>query len=126
MPSKIIATGLALLGFAVAIVAGLLAGHPTLTLFEAQTGPVTMGGGGATLARAMICMGGCYAVGLVLAEIARRAIDENVEAYRQLNPLEETDASDEEVTDVELFDAATGESLDDPVGTPGTVAAEAA
>ena len=89
MPTRMIATGIALLGFSLAIISGLLAGHPSLNLFKTSSGGLTITGASATLLRGLICMAGCYAVGLVIGMVAQRAIDDNVDAYKDANPLED-------------------------------------
>ena len=88
MPSRLIATTLGLLGFSVAIVSGLLAGHPPMTLFETENGAVMVSGAGATLLRALLSLLACYGVGWILGEVARRAVDESVETYKKDHPLE--------------------------------------
>ncbi len=118
MPTKMIATGLGLLGFAVAIVSGLLAGHPPLTLFKAHSGNFTVSGGSATLFRALICLLGCYSVGWLIAEVARRAIDENVEAYKQDHPLEEEGMGDQEGEDSEAESGGADEAIDSVSAEP--------
>ncbi|MDX1565231.1 MAG: hypothetical protein R3236_07495 [Phycisphaeraceae bacterium] len=95
MPSRLIATALGLLGFFVATVSGLMAGHPSMTLFEAESGPVMVSGAGATLLRALLSLLACYAVGWILGEVARRAVDESVEVYKKDHPLEADDPADQ-------------------------------
>ena len=66
MPTRIIATSLALLAFAIAIAAGLLAQNPPQQI----------------LWRALVCLVTCYGVGAVVGAVAQRAMDEHLEARR--------------------------------------------
>jgi hypothetical protein len=71
IPSKLIATCFALVCFAAAIVVGLAAGNPAMTV----------------LWRALLVMGAAWLVGQVVGAVLCRALEEHVEQYRQQHPL---------------------------------------
>ena len=72
MPTKVIAACLGLAGFAAAILAGLSADNPAEV----------------TLKRALYAMVLCWAAGLVIANVAFRAMQEHVDRYKRDHPLE--------------------------------------
>ena len=63
MPTRVIPTFLALVAFAVAMIAGLLVSNPPLQI----------------VGRALLSAGGAYVFGYVIASIAQRAVEEHVE-----------------------------------------------
>jgi ABC-type proline/glycine betaine transport system permease subunit len=94
MPSRIIATSLALVAFATAVVGGIWADNPALT----------------TIARALVAMVVCYLVGSIIGSIAQRVIDENIQNYKQANPAQDDIASTPQAT--ELSDSSTSDDSD--------------
>jgi len=64
-PTKVIAASLGLSAFAVAVIAGLAADNPAGTI----------------LARALVCMAVCHALGWGIGAAAERAAQEAVRAY---------------------------------------------
>lgn len=99
MPARVIAGCLALTGFAVAILAGLAAGNPTLTI----------------LVHALIAMAACYAAGMIIGAVAYRAITEHVEHYKTNNPIPrviDLAESDETAPPIEVVDDAEQQQAD--------------
>ncbi len=99
MPAKVIAGCLALTGFAVAILAGLAVGNPTLQI----------------LWHALIAMGACYIGGLVIGAIAFRAVTEHVEHYKTTNPIPrviDLAESEETTPPIEVIDDAETQQAD--------------
>ncbi|QNN23896.1 hypothetical protein HED60_17015 [Planctomycetales bacterium ZRK34] len=92
MPTQVIASSLGLIGFIIAILAGLAADNPATT----------------TLVRALGSMFICYIVGMIIGAVATRALNEHIEQYKQSNPMPAnvTDAADvvvaEPVSDDEI------------------------
>ena len=72
MPSKLIASSLALLAFAAAVVAGLIVDNPATTI----------------ISRALIAMILCYIAGSAIGAVAQRALEEHVEQYKRAHPLD--------------------------------------
>ena len=62
--SKMVATAMGLAAFAIAILAGLYAGNPTITI----------------LGNAVLCMVACHIVGLFIGSIGERVVREHVES----------------------------------------------
>jgi len=82
MSVKLIAASLALIGFAVAIAAGLAASNSAMI----------------TLTRALGAMAGCWLLGWIVGSIGRRAVLEHVNQYKQTHPiptLDDADSTDE-------------------------------
>lgn len=78
IPARVIATCLALVGFAAAVVVGIAVGNePT-----------------AVLTRATLVMLGCLVLGTVVGKIAQHTIDQHVEKHKRENPIPERDALD--------------------------------
>lgn len=73
MPSRIIATCLALVAFAAAMVAGLLSDNPATT----------------TIWRALVAMVVCWFAGRIIGEMADRALNEHLEQYKAEHPIPE-------------------------------------
>lgn len=71
MPIQVIASCVALGGFAIALVAGIAVDNTAATI----------------LSRALGAMVACYLAGLIVAAIAHQAMTENIEQYRRQNPL---------------------------------------
>ncbi len=72
VPTKIVASCLALIGFAAAILAGLSVDNPAST----------------TISRALVAMFVCYIIGLAVGAVAQRAVQEHVDTYKKEHPLE--------------------------------------
>jgi hypothetical protein len=72
MPAAIIASSFALIGFAVAVAAGIAADNSAAT----------------TIWRALGAMILCYMIGRVIGAIAMRAMREHVTQYKQSHPIE--------------------------------------
>lgn len=71
MPARVIATCLALVGFAAAVVVGLAVGNePT-----------------AVLTRATMVMIGCLVLGTVVGKVAQHTIDQHVHKHKLNNPI---------------------------------------
>jgi len=99
MPTKVIASSLGLIGFVVAILAGLAVNNPATT----------------TLWRALCAMVICYTVGSIIGAIAMHAISEQIEQYKASNPLpveEPAQAGDVIIEDDEQPDARTASGSD--------------
>jgi len=97
IPSGVIATCFALVCFAGAVIVGLAAGNPALTI----------------LWRSLLVMLGAWLIGRVVGAIAQRAVDEHVEQYRRQHPLpgeEQAEASSEDTNESPATDEATTES----------------
>lgn len=73
MPTRLIGACMGLGGFALAIVAGLVADNPTNQI----------------LIRAILSMLGCQLVGLAIGAVAEMAIDERSAAHRAAHPMDE-------------------------------------
>jgi hypothetical protein len=71
MPANVIATCFALIGFAAAVVVGFAAGNQSMTI----------------LVRALGAFFACLVVGLIVGNIAQRAVEQNIEAYKLANPI---------------------------------------
>ena len=100
MPSKLIASSLALIAFAAAVIAGLVVDNPATVI----------------LWRALLAMFTCYVVGSALGAVAQRALDEHVDQYKRAHPLDpEADAPE----------APEGEASMEPPRTPATIAGAA-
>lgn len=69
--TKVIAASLALSAFAIAIIAGLVAGNPARTI----------------LFNAVVCMILCQLLGMFIGVIAERAVTEHLAAYKSANPV---------------------------------------
>ena len=76
--AKVIATCFALTGFAATAIAGVYVGNPA-TL---------------TLVRALVVMGGAWAVGLLVGTLMQKTIERHVEQYKQQHPLPDVEAVD--------------------------------
>ena len=78
IPARVIATCLALVGFAAAVVVGIAVGNePT-----------------AVLTRATLVMIGCLVLGTIVGKVAQRTIDQHVEQHKLENPIPGQDAHD--------------------------------
>jgi hypothetical protein len=71
IPSGVIATCFALVCFAAALLVGLFAGNPALTI----------------LWRSLLVMLGAWVVGRVVGAVVQSALDEHLKNYRDANPL---------------------------------------
>ena len=79
MPSKLIASSLALIAFAAAVVAGLIVDNPATTI----------------ISRALIAMVLCYIAGAAIGAVAQRALEEHVDQYKRAHPIDhDEDASE--------------------------------
>lgn len=72
MPTRLIATSFALTAFAAAVLAGIVADNPASTV----------------LWRALLAMVGCYVAGALIGAIASRALEDQIDRYKQAHPLE--------------------------------------
>jgi|GEM_PF-3848589 len=70
-PPHVIAGALGLTGFTIAIIAGMSVGNDA----------------SAVLTTAMLCMFGCYIVGLLVGHMAHRVLQAHVEEYRASHPV---------------------------------------
>lgn len=71
IPARVIATCLALVGFAAAVVVGLAVGNaPTVVL-----------------TRATLVMLGCLVLGTIVGKVAQRTIDQHVERHKRDHPI---------------------------------------
>lgn len=86
--TKVIASVFALSAFAVAIVAGMAAGVPASTV----------------IVRAIVAMVICQILGWGIGFIMARVIREQVEAYREANPIPEMPSDEELLKEFELGD----------------------
>ena len=71
IPARVIATCLALVGFAAAVVVGLAVGNEPA----------------AVLTRATLVMLGCLVLGTVVGKVAQHTIDQHVEKHKRDNPI---------------------------------------
>ncbi len=92
VPGRVIAAAIALIAFAVAIVAGLAAENPATT----------------TLYRAIVAMVVCYGLGRIVGLVGQRAIAEDVERYKARNPIH----SPEETEPASQDAASAGDPVD--------------
>jgi hypothetical protein len=97
MPAKLIAASLGLIGFAVAIAAGLAADNSAMT----------------TLRRALGAMAGCWLLGWIVGAIGRRAVLEHVDQYKQAHPIPTPDDA-ESTNEAASENAAESTSQDAP------------
>ncbi len=93
MPTRVIAGSFALIAFALAIVMGMYADNSVAT----------------TLGRALVMMGMSYVVGLLVAVVGFRAVNDHFDRYKQQNPMPRF-RDEEEPIEVEVVseDAAMG------------------
>lgn len=99
MPTRLIASSFALIAFATAVLAGLVAEHAATTV----------------LVRALLAMIVCYFVGLAVAAVALRAVQEHIDRYKQAHPLEpEAPAEAAEGEAVDAGAAASGVTASTP------------
>ena len=87
MPSHLIATCFAIVAFATALVVGLAAQNPTLTI----------------LYRATLALFFCYSIGRIFGYIAQKAVDENVEQVKEANPILKPGASNTDQDDDDMI-----------------------
>lgn len=103
MPTQVIASSLGLIGFIIAILAGLAADNPETT----------------TIVRALIAMFICYVVGMIIGAIATRALNEHIAQYKQSNPMPsdsvDTLVINPEPEEEEIGSAQTIQAADDDV-----------
>ncbi len=71
IPSRVIATCFALVGFAGSIVVGIAAGNDLTAI----------------LLRAMLVMVGCFAIGTVIGAVLQHTIDQHIEQHKRDNPI---------------------------------------
>jgi 4-hydroxybenzoate polyprenyltransferase len=71
IPARVIATCLALVGFAAAVVVGIAVGNPPTVV----------------LTRATLVMLGCLVIGTIVGKVAQRTIDQHVERHKRDNPI---------------------------------------
>ena len=71
MPTRLIASSLALIAFAVAVLSGIAVDNPASTI----------------LWRAILAMVICYCLGLFIGSASQRAIEEAIEQHKKDNPL---------------------------------------
>ena len=71
MPSRVIATAMALCAFAIAVIAGLAAGNPSDVV----------------LGRALLGLVVCYVLGHVLGACAESVVRRRVDAYKREHPV---------------------------------------
>lgn len=71
MPTRLIASSLALIAFAVAVLAGIGVDNPAATI----------------LWRAILAMAICYCIGLFIGSASQRAIEEAIQEHKKDNPL---------------------------------------
>lgn len=90
MPSRIIATCLALIAFAMTIVLGMAVGNPPITIVW----------------RATLMMLVVWAIGSVLGAMAQHVITENIASYKLDHPL---------VTEAEIAQGIAPEAIDDDI-----------
>jgi len=78
--SRVIATCFALTSFAAALIVGIMAENPLLTI----------------LLRALFTMIVCYMIGLVIGSIAQNAVQKQIEEHKRNNPIpgKETDLAE--------------------------------
>jgi hypothetical protein len=96
MPTHLIASSTALIAFVVAVLMGISAGNSTTRILTTGVGSLLI----------------CYGIGLTVANVARRALDEHVADYRRRNPMPQTDQpSDPE-------EAAAEDAADEPQDAP--------
>lgn len=94
MPTRLIATSLALTAFAAAVLAGVAADNPAATV----------------LWRALVAMIACYIAGAVIGAIASRALDEQIDRYKRKHPI---DPAADEAADgdgADAFERSSGPS----------------
>ena len=72
MPSRIIATAIALIAFTAALIGGIVALNPT---------PVI-------ISRALFAMFACYVLGLIVGAVAQRAVQEHIDDHKLANPID--------------------------------------
>jgi len=113
MPTRLIASSIALIAFVIALVMGIVAGnHATHTLLNA-----------------IGALAACYVLGLIVAAVAQRAIDEHIESYQRAHPLPEENQTDTTQISTEPAGETAGEpvsSADDHDRAPDQPAAVAA
>jgi hypothetical protein len=88
MPTQVIASSLGLIGFIIAILAGLAADNPATT----------------TIVRALAAMFICYVVGMMLGTMATHALNEHIEQYKRSNPMPANVAGPGEASDVVVIE----------------------
>lgn len=104
MPTRVIAGSFALIAFALAIVMGMYADNSIST----------------TLGRALVMMGVSYVVGLIVAAVGFRAVNDHFDSYKRANPMPRF--RDEEPIDVEVVSENTAMGTQDASG--GSAATE--
>jgi hypothetical protein len=72
MPTRLIASSLALIAFAVAVLAGIAVDNPAYTIIW----------------RAILAMAICYFVGLFIGAASQHAVEEDIESHRRRHPLQ--------------------------------------
>jgi len=72
MPAKLVASSMALIAFAIAIMAGLSAGNPSAVVIW----------------RALVSMIVVYFVGMLVGAIAERTLNEHLQEYRAMHPID--------------------------------------
>jgi hypothetical protein len=86
-----IACALGLLGFAAAIVAGLVAGNPAIT----------------TLWRALLAMAGCYLAGSAIGKVTEYVLSEHIAQYKRAYPLESAGRPSNDTAEAETENPAS-------------------
>jgi len=79
MPTRLIASSIALIAFAAAVLAGVVADNAASTI----------------MLRAIVAMIGCYFAGLLIAHVGHCAVAEHIEQYKQAHPIEDAVMEDE-------------------------------
>ena len=95
MPSRVIATLLALVAFTAAIVAGAVAQNTAWTIVW----------------RASLAMLACYCIGRLVGAISQRALHEHLERYMAANPIPAEFQSPEDVAGSEQEEADGPEAV---------------
>ena len=99
MPTRVIAGSFALIAFALAIVMGLYADNSVST----------------TLGRALVMMGLSYVVGLMVAVVAFRAMNDHFDRYKAAHPMPRF-RDEEEPIEVEVVSENTAMGTQDASG----------
>jgi len=107
MLTHLVGAALALLAFAAALFAGILADNPATT----------------TLARATLALVCCYLVGLAIGAVAEGALQEHIDEYKTQHPLEEADPAKIVSSDPTDGSPAPHPAVDDGAGGREMIAA---
>lgn len=100
MPTRLIASSLALIAFTLALVMGVSAGNTTTR----------------TIINALGAMMVCYMVGMFISTAAFRAIREHIQSYERQHPLPDRKSFSQESTPSESGAETNTQTVDSPPG----------